>query len=354
MIPAAFWERQGEHVVCTLCPHACRLADGERGRCGIRTAGGGGLRTAADGRVVVAEATPIERKPLYHVTPGSLAYSFAAAGCNLACRYCQNWLVSQTPKGRGESLPTRQLEPAELVAEAVAAGCPVVAATYSEPTVFLEYAAGVAAAARDAGLRNVWKTNGFIQPAAQQVIAPLLDAVNVDLKAFREATYQELLGGSLGPVLDALRGYRAAGVWVEVTTLIVPTVNDSPAELAAMAAFLREELGPDTPWHLTRFHPAYALRHLPVTPRATLHQARAVAREAGLRYVYTNAETGGEGWHTACAGCGATVIERAHDALVANHLRDGCCPACGTPVPGVGLAGRAGRPAAELDPTPAS
>lgn len=332
MTAARWWRRDGELVVCELCPHRCRLSDGEPGACGTRWAAGGVLRSLAAEPPAVVRIDSIERKFLYHVAPGARCLSSAVAGCNLRCRYCQNWMVSQTPtNGAPAAGPA-----VDLVDQALAVGCQVVAATYTEPTVFLEQALAVAAAARDAGLLNVWKTNGFIEPGPQAEACALLDAVNVDLKSFDPAVHRRLTGAPLAPVLEAVRRYRAAGLWVEVTTLVIPTVNDGPGELAALGAWIRDELGADTPWHLNRFHPDWELRDLPPTPAATLHAAREAALATGLRYVYTDVEPAGRGWDTHCPGCGSRLLTRAQYALVANHLRPaGACPTCGRRLPGL-------------------
>lgn len=335
--PARWWRQDGDAVVCELCPHACRLTTGEVGRCGVRSNEAGELVTQVYGRVAVGRAAAIERKFLHHVAPGALAYSYAAPGCNLRCRFCQNWMVSQVPRSGLADLPTRELTPAALVAEAVTAGCRVVAGTYTEPGLAFEYALELAQLARESGLLVVWKTNGYLSPGPQWEISPYLEAVNVDLKSLSDQTCYEVVGCEPGHVLEAIRRYHAAGVWVELTTPLIPTINDGEAETGAMIQFIFDRLGPDTPWHLTRFHPDHALRHLPPTPTDALYELRDRALAAGLRYVYTDAEGSGVGWQTSCPGCGRVVIERSEYCLVADHLRDGCCPDCGTSIPGRGL-----------------
>ncbi|MCC7491312.1 MAG: AmmeMemoRadiSam system radical SAM enzyme [Fimbriimonadaceae bacterium] len=333
MTPARWWEPQGDHLVCRLCPLECLLGDGQQGTCGVRVAHGGALYSTAYGQLAVAAPAPIERKFLYHVRPGAATFSFAAGGCNLSCRYCQNWLVSQAPKaGRGPA--AEFVAPDELVQRAAAAGCGTIAATYSEPGVWLEYALDVAVAARQAGLAVVWKTNGCLQPEPQAAILPCLLAVNVDLKAFDPAVHQQLTGAPLEPVLAALRRYHEAGVWVEVTTLVIPTLTDSADHLRRTADWLLRHLGPDVPWHLNRFHPDHALRHLPPTPREALLAARQAAREAGLRYVYSDATATGEGWDTSCARCGEPLITRAQYRMRQSIVQDGGCPRCGERLPG--------------------
>jgi pyruvate formate lyase activating enzyme len=326
-VRARFVQAEPGGLRCTLCPHDCLLQPGQPGLCGLRRNVGGELQTLADGRLAAAHAAPIERKCLYHVAPGSLAFSYGAPGCNLRCGYCQNWMVSQTPKS-GDWTAPRRLSPAELVAAARAAGCRAVAATFTEPTVAIEYNLEVAQRARAAGLLVVWKTNGFIGTAAREAVTPHLDAVNVDLKTLDERLAAEALGGGVGPVLAALEAWRAAGVWVEVTTLVVPTLTDETAQLDAMAAWIGERLGPETPWHLNRFHPDFALRHLPPTPVEVLGVARARALAGGLRHVYTDAEARGAGRDTFCAACGTRLLERGESGLLADRRRGGVCPVC--------------------------
>lgn len=332
--PARYWEPVADAALCHLCPHHCRIEPGHVGACGVRRQTADGLITDVWGRVATAQPSPIERKFLYHVAPGAVTFSYAPPGCNMRCRFCQNWIVSQAPKRETPELPGTPLSPDELVAQARAAGCEVVAATYTEPTIFLEYALDVARAAKDHGLLNVWKTNGFITPAPQAEAAALLDAVNVDLKAWDPHVHQTLTGADLPPILDAIRRYRDAGVWLELTTLVIPTVNDDDHQMRMMRELILTELGPDTPWHLTRFHPDFDLRHLSPTPPETLHRLRDEAMAAGLNYVYTDVEPKGRGWDTACVGCGEVLLERAQYRLTANHLLNGNCLRCGTRLPG--------------------
>lgn len=334
-VSARHWHREAGGVCCDLCPHECRLGPNEVGVCGVRRRVGDELVSDVYGRVAVARPATVESKVLYHFLPGAKTYSFAAPGCNLRCRFCQNWLVSQAPKGAAPSLDGRELSPAGLVAEAVAAGCTVLACTYTEPSVFFEFAMDAARLARAAGLRVVWKTNGYLNAAPQREAADWLDAVNVDIKTARDATYRRVVGGRLRPVLEAARRYGELGVWTEVATPVIPTVNDSDGELAALGRFILHELGPDTPWHLTRFHPDYELRGLPPTSAEKLAAARQQALALGLRYVYTDAAPRGDGWNTVCRGCGAVVVERAQYGLVASRLTGAACSECGERLAGV-------------------
>ncbi len=336
-VPARYWSTAGETVVCELCPHRCTLAAGETGACGVRRHEAGRLVTDAYAHAAAARPSAIERQFLYHVMPGARTYSFAGPGCNLRCLYCQNWLVSQTPKQGGLAVAARPLPPADVVAEALAAGCQAIACTYSEPGIYFEYAVEVGLAARAAGLPVVWKSAGYLEPAPLAEALSGLSAINVDLKSFNDETYRFLAGARLAPVLDTLRQVRASGVWLEVTTLLVPGLNDSAAELAQIAKFIADELGPDTPWHVNRFHPDHRLTDRGPTPPAALHAARRIGTAHGLRYTYTDAAPRGEGWDTICPGCGATVIRREQYAWCESRMVDGRCLVCGFPLAGVKL-----------------
>jgi pyruvate formate lyase activating enzyme len=349
---ALFYEEEADgRVRCTLCPHECRIAPGHRGACGVRINRGGALVTLVGDRVIAQEVDPIEKKPLFHFLPGSTAYSIATVGCNLRCTFCQNWEMSQGPKrsereapafaclpvGRApeDTIPGLPTTPAALVHRAVARRCASVAYTYTEPTVFFELALDTAAAAKAAGLKNVFVTNGFTAPAAIRMVAPYLDAANVDLKSFRDAFYARVCGGRLAPVLDAIRLYRELGVWIELTTLVIPGLNDSEAELRDLAAFIVRELGPGVPWHVSRFYPAFKMSTGENTPLETLLRAALIGHEAGLEHVYLGNAPEASGEETRCAGCGTLVIRRAGLTLIENRLQGGACPACRRPVAGV-------------------
>ncbi len=356
----------GGRVRCTLCPRRCRIADGTFGTCGVRANRGGTLYTLAYDRVAACELDPIEKKPLYHFHPGSTAYSIATVGCCLACENCQNWGLSQWPQRRhprrfataelyelAMGMPGVDVTPAQLVEDAIRRGARSIAYTYTEPTVFYELAYDTALAARAAGLCNVWVTSGYTSPAALRRIAPLLDGVNVDLKFARDDTYHRITGAHLEPVLDAIRLYRSLGVWTEVTTLLIPGLNDSDVELRDLAEMVRS-IGPEVPWHVTRFHPAHRMLDRGPTPLETLVRARQIGRAAGLEYVYVGNVPGVEGEHTTCAGCGARLIERHGMRMLRNRVVNGCCPDCQRPVEGFGMdgdlvgagAGGAGSPGA--------
>lgn len=333
--PAMLWDALPDgRVRCRLCAFRCILRPGTRGVCRVRENRDGALVTMVYGRAVGEEIDPIEKKPLFHFLPGTASYSIATVGCNFRCQFCQNWEISQIVRD-AQLIIGRELPPERVVAKARETGCASIAYTYTEPTIFFEYAYDTAHLARQAGLRNVFVTNGYETPEAVETIAPLLDAANVDLKAFSEEYYRRICGARLQPVLETLRLMVRLGIWVEVTTLLVPGLNDSEEELRALTSFIAGELGPDVPWHVSRFFPAYKMAGHPVTPVESIRRALRIGREAGLRYVYGGNLPLSEGEEdTACPNCHRIVIERAGVWLRANHLRDGRCPDCGTPIPG--------------------
>jgi pyruvate formate lyase activating enzyme len=324
-------------VRCGVCAHRCLVRPGRRGICGVRENRDGTLVSLVYGAVVAIGVDPIEKKPLYHVAPGTTAYSIATAGCPFHCTFCQNWEIAQGPR-LGIDLPARRLPPARVVEEALAHGADSIAYTYVEPTVFLEYALDTARLGRAAGLRNLFITDGYATPEAIALLAPVLDAANVDLKSFDDAFYRKLCGGRLAHVLEAIVAMRRAGIWLELTTLIIPGRNDDEAELRALTRWIVDTLGPETPWHVSRFFPAHRMLDVRPTPLATLRRAADLGREAGLAHVYVgNApELGREDTH--CVGCARVLIER-HGYQVRNHLApDGTCPGCGRVLAGRGLA----------------
>jgi pyruvate formate lyase activating enzyme len=335
---ALFWEKVGEggQVRCGLCRFACLIAPGKRGRCGVRENCGGTLSSLVYGKCVAANVDPIEKKPLFHVHPGSRSYSIATVGCNFRCRHCQNDQISQWPHER-PGIPGRDLPPAAVVAAARDSGCVTIAYTYTEPTIFFEYALDTARLARQAGIKNIFVSNGYTSTAALETIAPHLDAANVDLKAFSEKFYREVTGATLAGVLDCLRDYRRLGIWLEVTTLVIPGWNDDAAELRQLAGFIARELGIDVPWHVSAFHPAYRMRDRPPTPAATLQRAAAIGREAGLRYVYVGNLPVAGGEDTVCPQCGEMVVCRRGFRLIDQHIERGGCRFCNGPIAGVWL-----------------
>ena len=324
----------GQAVRCHLCGHECQIQAGKYGVCRVRRNVAGELISENYGYLVAAHVDPIEKKPLYHFLPGTTSMSVAAAGCNFQCEFCQNWQISQLPRtGRADA--GERTDPEQIVAAARRAGCASISYTYTEPTVFFEMAYDTARLARAAGLKNCFVSNGFLTPLAVRTAAPVLDAINVDLKAFRDETYRRIMKARLEPVLQCLRTLVAEGVWTEVTTLVVPGMNDSPQELGEIAAFIAGELSPDVPWHVSRYHDDYEMTGRGATPLETLELACRQGRQAGLRHVYQGNVPDGGGSDTLCPNCGRHVIERSFMSVRANHLRDGACDQCGTAIAGV-------------------
>jgi pyruvate formate lyase activating enzyme len=333
---AMLYEPLNDHAVhCFLCNHHCRIADGELGFCGVRKNVEGRLNTLAYGKVVAAKRDPIEKKPLYHFMPGSPAFSIATVGCNFHCGFCQNWQISQIGKTNIPELPGESLSPRQIVEEAQKSDCKSIAYTYTEPTIFFEYAYDSARLATEAGLSNVFVTNGFMTTQALETISPYLNACNVDLKSFSNEFYKEVCHGRLKPVLNAIRKMKELGIWVEVTTLIIPEQNDSDEELQSIARFIAG-ISPDIPWHISRFHPDYRHRDAFPTSTETLRRAYATGKEAGLHFVYTGNLPGVEN-DTVCPGCQNAVIRRDGLLVSKNRMEGSRCPDCGAVIPGVFL-----------------
>jgi pyruvate formate lyase activating enzyme len=288
------------------------------------------------GQVVASKVEPIEKKPFYHFLPGSTAFSIATAGCNFHCAFCQNWAISQAHR-EGVVPESRQVTPEKVVEEAVAAGVRSVAYTYVEPTVFIEFALDSMVRAQAAGLHNLFVTNGYETPEAIELVAPYLDAANVDLKAANDRFYRRVCGARWEPVRDAVVEMQRRGIWLELTTLLIPGLNDNRRELRAMAEWIATAVGPETPWHLTRFQPAYRLSELRPTPAATLVKAAAIGREVGLRHVYVGNAPEADAATTSCSRCGEMLIARADYAVTEWRLAAGRCPRCKHALAGVGL-----------------
>jgi pyruvate formate lyase activating enzyme len=336
MHEALFYAKEGDNRVrCGLCRFRCLIDDGSRGICKVRENRGGTLFSLVYGRVVAEHLDPIEKKPLFHVKPGSTSYSIATAGCNFHCRHCQNYAISQIEPDR--AIPGSPRTPEEVVASAVKSGAASIAYTYTEPTIFYEFALDTALLAREQGLMNVFVTNGYISQEPLARIAPFLDAANVDLKGFSEKFYREIVGAQLSEVLDCLVEYRRLGIWLEITTLIIPGLNDGEEELRGIADFIVQNLGAETPWHVSQFYPTYKLLESSRTPVSTLQLARDIGLASGLRYVYEGNVPGAGGENTVCPDCGNVVVERYGYRIVANRIKQGACPACGTRVAGLGL-----------------
>ena len=335
MKEAMFYERLEEgRVRCGLCRFRCLIDPGQRGHCTVRENRAGVLYSLVYGRAVAEQVDPIEKKPLFHVLPGSRSYSVATVGCNFRCLHCQNYRISQPDPASVEHSGSF-IAPASIVERALEAGCQSISYTYTEPTIFFEYAYETAVLARAAGLKNVFVTNGYITNEALAVMAPYLDAANIDLKGFSTAFYRDVVGAKLDEVLDCIREYRRLGIWLEITTLIIPNRNDAEDELRGIARFIASELGPETPWHVSQFYPTYRLTDEPRTPVATLRDARRIGLEAGLRYVYEGNVPGEGGENSCCPACGGLLVKRYGYIIEKNLISRGACPGCGQAVDGI-------------------
>ncbi len=336
MKEAMFYRRLDENRLhCFLCAQNCHIGADELGKCGVRQNRDGKLWSLVYAKLIARHVDPVEKKPLFHFFPGSLSYSIATAGCNFSCRFCQNADISQVSNAPGEI--HGQSVPAEKIAEsAQKEGCATLSYTYTEPTIFMEYALEVAALAKERGLANIFVTNGYMSKEALDAAAPLLGAANVDLKSFNDRFYREQCGARLKPVLTTLEGMKRKGIWLEVTTLLIPELNDSEAELKELARFL-VSLAPETPWHISRFHPSYRMNDRGPTPAESIRKARQIGLEAGLHYVYTGNMPGDSGENTYCHSCGAVLINRTGYAVRKENLDNGACAKCRTALPGVGL-----------------
>jgi pyruvate formate lyase activating enzyme len=336
MKEAMFYEKEGDKQVrCGLCRFRCLIADGARGICAVRENRGGILYSLVYGKLCTEHVDPIEKKPLFHVMPGSRSYSIATVGCNFHCRHCQNYTISQVD--RNEPIRGTEQTPQEVVRRALDSDCRSISYTYTEPTIFYEFAYDTARLAREAGLKNIFVTNGYITREALAAIAPFLDAANIDLKGFSEGFYRDFVHARLSEVLDSIVEYRKQGIWLELTTLIIPGLNDSDAELQGIAEFIVANLGIDTPWHVSQFYPTYKLTDRPRTPVATLRRARDIGRAAGLRYVYEGNVPGEGGENTYCPSCSSVLVKRYGYIIEADRISSGACPDCGATIAGVGM-----------------
>jgi pyruvate formate lyase activating enzyme len=358
---ARFYEALPEtQVLCRLCPHDCRIHEGGRGACGVRYNKDGVLYTLVYDRVVSRSVEPVEKKPLFHFHPGSTVYSIATVGCSLRCAFCQNWVISQWPKehlpkrvaegGKIETqqpicpqlielqgaIPGERITPQVIVEAALAARATAIAYTYTEPTIFYELAYDTAVLARQHGLKNIFVTSGYINEGPLRELAPVLDAANVDLKFFKEESYRRISRVRLQPILEAIRLYYKLGVWLEVTTLVIPGTNDSDEELKAIAEFVHS-VGVEVPWHISQFFPAHKMLDRPATPVETLRRASDIGRAAGLRYVYEGNVPGENGENTYCYNCQSLLIDRYGFYVRTHRIRGGCCPDCGAPIDGIAM-----------------
>ncbi|MFQ5861976.1 MAG: AmmeMemoRadiSam system radical SAM enzyme [Candidatus Brocadiales bacterium] len=319
-------------VECQLCPRGCKIADLERGYCGVRENRGGTYYTLVHSRVCALHVDPIEKKPFFHYLPGTPALSIATAGCNVECKFCQNWQISQF---RPEQVDSIKLTPNDVIEHAKKSYSPTIAYTYSEPVIFYEFMYDTARAARQEGISSVVVSNGYIKEEPLVELCKYLDAVKIDLKAFTEKFYKETCSGELEPVLETLLTLKRLGMWFELVVLIVPTLNDGEKELKEMCNWVYNELGPDVPVHFSRFHPTYKIKNLPPTPVRTLERARGIALEAGLNFAYIGNVPGHEGENTYCPDCKEVVIKRVGYTIVHNTIRDGKCHNCEHPIAGV-------------------
>ena len=332
-VEARFYEKlQNKKIKCKLCPRECTVGDRERGYCGVRENHGGRYYSLVHSRVCAAHVDPIEKKPLFHYLPGTLAFSLATAGCNVNCKFCQNWDISQV---RPEQVPA-EYAPARKIAElAEQYHCPTIAYTYSEPVVFSEYLMDVADAGHEAGIRSVVVSNGYMQEDALKTAYGKMDAVKIDLKAFTESYYRDVVVGELKPVLDALVTLRKMGKWTEIVYLVVPTLNDSDSEFQGLVRWIKTNLGVDVPLHFSQFHPEYLLKNLPITPVPTLERAKAIADAEGLHYVYIGNLPGHPAQNTYCPKCRQLLVERVGFTTGQMLIRKGACPFCRQVIPGV-------------------
>jgi len=331
--PAMFYQKLDNKMVkCQLCPRGCLVSDGNRGFCGVRENRGGDYDTLVYGRAVALNSDPIEKKPFNHFFPGTMVLSVATAGCNIACKFCQNWQISQF---RPEEVQARYLPPAKLVSLALGNNIPNIAFTYSEPTVFFEYMYETAQLSHETGLKFVVVSNGFISTPAVKKLAPHLAAYKVDLKAFSDDFYRNICSGRLAPVLKTLETLASLGLWVEIVNLVLPTLNDSHKDIKALARWVKTSLGPMVPLHFTRFHPMYKIRNLPPTPVSTLEACYETAKAEGLKYVYIGNIPGHRYGNTYCHNCGRLLISRTGLWAVDVDFKDGRCPRCKTAIPGV-------------------
>ena len=322
------------NVQCFLCSHRCILSPSKRGFCGVRENWEGRLRTLVYGRAISLNVDPVEKKPLFHLFPGSTSFSMATMGCNFRCLQCQNYEISQMPKDGSGRIEGSEVSPSEIISLAKQYRCRSISYTYTEPTVYFEYAYDIACEAHREGIKNIFVTNGYMTEEALEKIQPYLDAANVDLKSIKDEFYKEICGARLEPVLENIRQMRQMGTWVEITTLVIPTLNDSDQEFEEIARFI-VSLGREVPWHLSAFYPTYQMLNLPRTPASLLHRAREIGIKAGLRYVYCGNIPGEEGEDTFCPHCGQRVLGRIGFRVTRNDVVNGVCRYCNGRIDGV-------------------
>ena len=330
---ASFYEAlAGDKVHCKLCPRGCIVGNKQRGYCRVRENRDGRYYSLVYGRPCAIHTDPIEKKPLFHVYPGSQSFSIATVGCNMACKFCQNWDISQASPD--DIRPSYQ-SPEAIAQQASAAGTRTISYTYTEPTIFFEYMADCAKAGKARGIESVVVSNGFITAEAQQAMFPLVKAIKIDFKAFTQSFYRDTCSGFLEPVKASLQRLAKSGVWYEIVVLLIPTLNDSSDELKRMAAWIVKDLGPDVPLHFSRYHPMYKIKNIPPTPPDTLRRARQIAQAEGCHFVYIGNVPGEEAQNTVCPYCQAMLISRYEYRIMENNIVKGACKACGKTIPGV-------------------
>ncbi|MHC4942589.1 MAG: AmmeMemoRadiSam system radical SAM enzyme [Planctomycetota bacterium] len=332
-VEARYYEKMEDlKVRCVLCPRECIVADRERGYCGVRENRGGDYITLVHSRPCSAHVDPIEKKPLFHFHPGHKSFSIATVGCNIECKFCQNWEISQFTL---EQRPSFHLPPEKVVERAFETGCRSIAYTYTEPVIFYEYMYDTALAGKARGVKSVMISNGYIQEKALRELIPVMDAVKIDLKAFTESFYKDMCSGELKPVLETLKILKETGIWFEIVVLIVPTKNDSEQELKDMCSWVKDNLSNSVPIHFNRFHPVYKVKDIPRTPESTLKRAYEIARETGLKFPYVGNLAGNDWAHTYCPHCNEVLIKRIGFYLAKLEVNKGNCNSCGKAVPGV-------------------
>ncbi|HOJ70602.1 MAG TPA: AmmeMemoRadiSam system radical SAM enzyme [Syntrophorhabdaceae bacterium] len=337
MKPASFYEKlEDNRVRCRLCRHNCIIAEGKRGFCSVRENRDGILYSLVYGYPCSYHVDPIEKKPLFHFFPGSKAFSIATVGCNFRCLHCQNYEISQMPQEEKRIVGERIL-PEDVVDMAEKSGCRSISYTYTEPTVFYEYAFDIAKLAKTRGIYNNFVTNGYIEEEPLKAIRPYLDGANIDLKGFDKDFYKRQCKAELQGVIDTIKLYKSLGIWIEITTLIIPGYNDGEDELKAIARFIKDETGVETPWHVSAFYPTYKCLDAKRTPAKTLKRARGIGMETGLRYVYEGNIPGSDGENTYCYNCKRPIIKRFGYTILEYNLKEGACIFCNTKIDGIGL-----------------
>lgn len=334
MTEALFWEKlESQKVKCELCRHHCIINEGKVGICGVRKNVGGRLYSLNYGKIIAIHIDPIEKKPLYHFLPGAQALSIACVGCNMRCKFCQNWDIAHIPvllgKIVGDEFPAEK-----VVSTALRYRTPVIAYTYTEPTVFYEYATDVAKKAVEFKIKNIFVTNGYIEEKPLKALAPLLHGANIDLKGWNKKFYATIIGARRDEVLKSIKYYKQLGIWIEITTLLIEDYNTRDEDIDNLTKFIVNELGEGTPWHISRFYPAYKMRNVSPTPLEVLKRAEEIGKKNGLKYIYIG-NVYGMGEETRCPVCGEVVIKRAGFEVIDNKLKGGRCPYCKTKIDGV-------------------